>query len=235
MLKSDTTRETPLILERREPVHEVSLVVIDDNRLLREGITSMLMREEGCRVLASSADVPKTLSAIAELHPTVVLLDFGLAAEDSLDVCTRIQEISPTTHVIVMGVAAPQNDVAEFIRCGASGFVMKDASTEEFVETIRMVAAGEQALPRALTHSLFEQVLRDEVVSTRDVVDEGVYLTTREREITHLLGEGLSNKQIAERLHIAVHTVKSHVHNILEKLSLHTRMEVAAYAHRRSE
>jgi DNA-binding NarL/FixJ family response regulator len=111
---------------------------------------------------------------------------------------------------------------------------MKDASFEEFFGTIRAVAGGAEVLPRALTNSLFAQIAAHAVNGGKTPrLLESVRLTGRERQVIDLLGEGLSNKEIAIRLHIAVHTVKSHVHNVLEKLSLHSRLEVAAFSHAR--
>lgn len=207
-----------------------SLVLIEDNRLLRDGLAGMITRESHWTLLTATDDVDHALHVAATHHPTVVLLDFGLAEADSLVTCARLRELAPDCKVIIMGIGAPQEDVAAFIRAGAAGFIMKDASVDEFLATIRVIAAGEQTLPRALTQSLFAQIVRDEHLSTRSVFTESVRLTTRERQIIDLLGQGLSNKEIAARLYISVHTVKSHVHNILEKLSLHTRLEVAAYS-----
>jgi DNA-binding NarL/FixJ family response regulator len=93
------------------------------------------------------------------------------------------------------------------------------------------VARGVQVLPTELTNSLFGQILRNEIGGNRTRLIEAVRLTARERQVVDLLGDGLSNKEIANRLHIAVHTVKSHVHNVLEKLSLRSRLEVAAFTH----
>jgi DNA-binding NarL/FixJ family response regulator len=108
---------------------------------------------------------------------------------------------------------------------------MKDASFEDFFATIRAVAGGAEVLPQALTNSLFTQIARSAAGRSRSRVLEAVRLTNRERQVIDLLGEGLSNKEIATRLHIAVHTVKSHVHNVLEKLALRSRLEVAALTH----
>jgi DNA-binding NarL/FixJ family response regulator len=130
-----------------------------------------------------------------------------------------------------MGLLPLHEDVAAFVRAGASGFVMKDASFDEFLRTIRAVAEGAEVLPHQLTGSLFGQIARQVVRNGKAPVLEGVRLTERERQVIDLLGEGLSNKEIAARLHIAIHTVKSHVHNVLEKLALHTRLEVAAFSH----
>lgn len=115
---------------------------------------------------------------------------------------------------------------------GVSGFVLKDASFDEFVATIRKVAGGAKVLPRRLTESLFAQIARD---SSHRQVDDAIpdmRLTRREHEVIDLIGEGLSNKEIAYRLNIATHTVKSHVRNVMEKLTLHTRLQISAYYHR---
>jgi DNA-binding NarL/FixJ family response regulator len=211
----------------------ISLVLIEDNRLLREGIAALIHSQQGFRVLAASADVNEALQKVREAKPDVVLLDFGLEDHDSLSLTATVHGEVPQARVIVMGLLPVQEDVANFVRAGASGFIMKDASFQDFFATIRAVAAGAEVLPPALTNSLFSQIARNVAGSNSATVLEGVRLTSRERQVIDLLAEGLSNKEIAVRLNIAVHTVKSHVHNILEKLALHSRLEVAAFSHQR--
>lgn len=215
----------------RPAVRPISLVLVDDNRLLREGITSLIGRQPGFTVLAASADVEEALRKAREAKPDVLLLDFGLKDHDSLSLTATVHAEVPGARVIVMGLLPAQEDVADYVRAGASGFLMKDASFEDFVETIRAVASGAEVLPQALTNTLFSQIARNAVSGNRARVLESVRLTNRERQVIDLLGEGLSNKEIATRLHIAVHTVKSHVHNVLEKLALRSRLEVAAFFH----
>lgn len=215
-----------------EPV-PIFIVLIDDNRLLREGLAALIHSQPGFRVLTASADVDEALQKAREAKPDVVLLDFGLEDHDSLALTSTVHAEVPTARVIVMGLLPAQEDVANYVRAGASGFIMKDASFDEFVETIRLVAGGAEVLPQALTNTLFSQIVRNAVGGSNSRVLEAVRLTTRERQVIDLLGEGLSNKEIATRLHIAVHTVKSHVHNILEKLALRSRLEVAAFSHSR--
>jgi DNA-binding NarL/FixJ family response regulator len=209
----------------------ISLVLIDDNRLFREGIAAMIHSQPGFRVLAASADVNEALNEVRMARPNVVLLDFGLEDHDSLSLTATVHEEVPGARVIIMGLLPLQEDVADYVRAGASGFIMKDASFDQFFATIRAVAGGEEVLPKALTNSLFTQIVRNAAVVSRAELLEAVRLTSREREVIGLLGEGLSNKQIASRLHIAIHTVKSHVHNVLEKLALHSRLEVVAFTH----
>ncbi|MGE5687833.1 MAG: response regulator [Gemmatimonadota bacterium] len=209
----------------------ISLVLIDDNRLLREGLAGLIRKQPDFRILAASGNIEEALRKVREAKPRVVLLDFSLESHDSLRVTTTVRQEVPEARVIVMGLLPIQEDIAAFVRAGASGFIMKDASFDDFLRTIRAVADGADVLPPQLTGSLFSEITRQAVSRARAPVLEGVRLTEREREVIDLLGEGLSNKQMAARLHVAVHTVKSHVHNVLEKLALHTRLEVAAFSH----
>jgi DNA-binding NarL/FixJ family response regulator len=224
--KSSASR--PPTTHRPQPI---ALVLIDDNRLLREGLTAMIHTQPGFKVLAASADAEEALEQVREARPDVVLVDFGLEDHDSLSLTATVCKEVPEARVVVMGLLSTQGDVADYVRAGASGFIMKNASLDEFFATIRSVAAGEQVLPLALTTSLFEQIASRAAKLPPPVIIESVRLTQREQQVVALLGEGLSNKEIATRLHVAVHTVKSHVHNVLEKLALRSRLEVAAFMH----
>ena len=209
----------------------ISLVLIDDNRLLREGLAGLIRKQSDFRILTASGDIEEALRKAREAKPQVILLDFSLESGDSLRVTTTVRQDVPEARVIVMGLLPLQEDVAAFVRAGASGFIMKDASFDDFLRTIRAVADGADVLPPQLTGSLFGQITRQVMSRGRAPVLEGVRLTERERQVIDLLGEGLSNKAIAARLHVAIHTVKRQVHDVLEKLALHTRLEVAAFPH----
>jgi len=208
----------------------ISLVLIDDNRLLREGLAGLIRKQRGFTVLAASADIEEALRKMRQARPQVVLLDFGLEDHDSLRLTATVRDEAPEAKVIVMGLLPLQEDVADFVRAGASGFLMKDASFEDFLRTIRAVAGGAVVLPPELTGSLFNQIAHNVSRRGKAQVKEAVQLTERERQVIDLISEGMSNKQIAARLHIAIHTVKSHVHNVLEKLALRSRLEVAAFS-----
>ena len=211
------------------PSSSITVAIIDDNRLVREALASMLGRLPDFQVLAAAAASPAFL---AEASPHVVLLDVGLGEEDSLNVATSIREAAPTAKVVMMDLIPVNGEIIEFVNAGVCGFVLKDATFEEFVATIRAVAAGQKVLPPRLTESLFSQIAQEVDGRGREHVLEDVRMTRREREVIELIGEGLSNKEIAQRLNIATHTVKSHVRNVMEKLALHTRLQIAAYSHR---
>lgn len=211
------------------PSSSITVAIIDDNRLVREALASMLSRLPEFQVLAAAT---ASSAFLAETSPHVVLLDVGLGEEDSLHVAASIHEVAPTAKVVVMDLVPVNAEIIEFVNAGVSGFVLKDATFDEFVSTIRAVAAGEKVLPPRLTESLFSQIASEEGGHGREHVLEDVRMTRREREVIELIGEGLSNKEIAQRLNIATHTVKSHVRNVMEKLALHTRLQIAAYSHR---
>jgi DNA-binding NarL/FixJ family response regulator len=208
---------------------EISIVLIEDNLMLREGLAALIRQEPGFKVLAASADVIEVLKIVREARPSVVLVDFGLQNHDSLRLTATLLREVPEARVIVMGLFPLHEDIADLVRAGASGFVMKDASLDEFLGTIRGVADGNRVLPTQLTGSLFTQIAERAVRDGKSLVLEAVKLTHRERQVVELIGEGLCNKEIAAKLHVGIHTVKSHVHNVLEKLALHTRLEVAAF------
>lgn len=207
----------------------IRVAIIDDNRLVREALTVMLNRLTDVRVVASEMADSAFLS---QAEPNVLLLDVGLRDQDSLGVAASLRLANPDAKIIVMDLLPVNEEIMEYVNAGVSGFVLKDATFEEFVETIRAVARGEKVLPPRMTESLFSQIAKEAAELEPAHVLADVRMTRREREVIDLIGEGLSNKEIAQRLNIATHTVKSHVRNVMEKLALHTRLQIAAYSHR---
>ena len=126
-------------------------------------------------------------------------------------------------------------EIAEFVNAGVAGFILKDATFEDFIGTIRSVADGARVLPPRMTGSLFSQIAEVAVRRGSESALEAVRMTPREREVIALIAAGMSNKEIAKRLNIATDTVKSHVRNVMDKLALHTRLQIAAYAHNQDE
>jgi len=209
-------------------VAKLRLLIIEDNPVLREGMAALFSQRPDLAVVTSS-DSGLDAQNARHANPDVVLVDLGLRYQASLRVVETVKKASPSAAVILMDLLPVQEDIVEFVRAGVTGFILKDAPIDDFVRTIRAVAEGTTVLPTPLAGTLFSQISRQAVKRGQAVA--AVRMTRREREIISLIDEGLSNKEIARRLHIATHTVKSHVHNILEKLALHTRLEIAAYAH----
>ena len=203
----------------------ISLVLVDDSQVLREGLAVIISSKPGFKVVAAAADGAEVLEKVRETKPDVVLLDLGLADDDGVSMTKRVHSEAPAAKVIVMGLLPAQEDVTEYVRAGASGFIMKDASLEEFFTTIRAVARGMEVLPKALTNSLFSQIARGAALERGARIREGVQLSARERQVIALIGAGRTNEEIAAQLEIPAPTVKGHAHNVLEKLALHRRLE----------
>ena len=130
-----------------------------------------------------------------------------------------------------MDLAPVQADILQYVKAGANGFILKDASLNDFLITIRTVHEGATVLPPLLIDSLFSQIVDHAVREGKTKLKDAVRMTKREREVIGLLGEGLSNKEIGHRVHLSTYTIKSHIHNIMEKLALHTRLEIANYSY----
>ena len=211
----------------------ITIALIEDNRLVREGITALLNGLPDLAVVC--AESSGDLSAIVRMDPHVVLLDTGLQKGDSLRIAMQVRDELPRAKVIVMDLLPAREDIVEFVNAGVLGFIMKDATLDDLADTIRAVTTGVSVLPSKMINTLFSQIANHAIVRGRPEVMDSVRMTPREREVINLIAEGLSNKEIAARLNVATHTVKSHVRNVMEKLTLHTRLQIAAYAHARPE
>jgi len=211
-------------------MNKIRLLLIEDNRLLRDGIAVMLKGIQDIKVVAVSGNGENSILKIHELKPNIILLDLGLRSQNSLHVVEIVKKEFTQAKVIVMDLAPAQGDVLEFVKAGASGFILKDATLDDFLATIRSVAEGGKVLPPILNGSLFTQIIENAINRGRTNLHKAIRMTKREQEVIGLISDGLSNKEIAKRLHVAIYTIKSHVHNIMEKLTLHTRLEVANYA-----
>jgi two-component system nitrate/nitrite response regulator NarL len=211
----------------------IAVALIADNRLVREGITSLLNLFPDMRVVGTDPGNLSTLNGKhANRHPDVILLDTGPQVRDSLQMARSIRRDYPGAAIVVIDLLPAHEDVLEFISAGVSGFIIKDASLDEVSSTIRAVAAGVDVLPQAMTANLFSEIAKEPVLSGKQEMDSAsVRLTAREREVINCVAEGMSNKAIGKALHVSIHTVKTHLRNIMEKLTVHSRLQVATYVH----
>ena len=211
----------------------ISVAIIEDNRLVREGMVAMLNELPDVEVVLAATGLEA--ARLRKANPRVVLLDVGLQGRNSLRVAERVQSEMVDTRVIVMDLLPAHEELAEFVNAGVAGFILKDATLDDFVGTIRTVADGQRVLPPRMTGTLFSQIAKIAVERRGPAALQAVRMTQREREVVALIAEGLSNKEIATRLSIATDTVKSHVRNVMDKLALHSRLQIAAYAHGRDD
>lgn len=206
----------------------ITIAIIEDNRLVREGMADMLNAVEDMEVVLATPSLES--AKLRTAAPRVVLLDIGLQATDCVRAAGMVRGEVADASVIVMDLVPSHEEIAQLVDAGVAGFILKDATVEEFVATIRAVARGERALPRLMTRTLFSQIAERAVDKAGTAALQNVRLTPREHEVIAAIADGLSNKEISQRLNIASHTVKSHVRNVMDKLVLRTRLQIAAYA-----
>ena len=205
----------------------IRIFIADDNRLLREGLASMLAEIDDITVLGMASSGSQALDQIKQLLPDVALVDIGMPDKDGLDVTQTLHKDLPNIKVIILGMPDLTDEIMACIEAGAAGYVLKEASFECLVESIRSVQRGESFCSPRMAASLFSRVA--ELAGER--ISEGSEkLTSREVEIINKIADGLSNKEIAAQLYIEEQTVKNHIHNILDKLQLHNRLEAVQYA-----
>ena len=210
---------------------KIRILVVEDNRVLRDGIISMLNEQADMHVVATIGSGNNVLLKAIQTKPHVILIDAGLKYFKEASVVESIKKNIPEAKLIGMGLLPLQADIVEFVEAGASGFILKNATVKEFLSTIRSVVKGEKVLPPTLTGSLFSHVAELALKKGKGKMANAVRMTKREREIIVLIADGQSNKEIARQLNIAIHMVKSHVHNIMEKLALHARLQIAKFTH----
>ncbi|MGA9119388.1 MAG: response regulator transcription factor, partial [Bacteroidota bacterium] len=194
---------------------KITILLIEDNRILRDGIKTLINEQEDLKIVAASGGNRDTLQQARSLNPQVVLIDLGLRNENGLRVVAVLTKELPHMKVIGMGLIPSQLDIIELVQAGAAGFILKDATIEDVLRTIRSVAQGMNILPPVMTGTLFTHVVDHAIRQGKGKLLEAVRMTTREREIIVLIAGGMSNKGIAQRLNLSTYTVKSHVHNIL--------------------
>ena len=211
----------------------IAIFLIEDNRILRDGIKAIINKQPDLKIVAATGGNHDTLLQIRTLKPQVVLMDLGLRGENGLRVVAMLTKELPQIKVIGMGLIPSQLDIVEFVEAGAAGFILKDATIEDVLETIRSVARGMKNPSPLLTESLFTHVVDHAIRKGNGKLPDAVRMTKREREIIVLIAEAMSNKEIAQRLNLSTYTVKSHIHNILEKMALHSRLEIATQSLRK--
>jgi len=208
----------------------IRVFIVDDNRLLREGLASMLAEQADIAVIGAAASGRKALEQIRELHPQVALIDIGMPGKDGIEVTQELRRDLPAVKVVILGMVDLADEIMACIEAGAAGYVLKEASFDALAETIRSVHRGESFVSPQMAASLFSRIAELAGERVLKVPRSSVKLTARELEIINEIAAGLPNKEIAKRLAIEAQTVKNHIHNILDKLQLHNRLEAVEYA-----
>lgn len=208
----------------------IRVAIICSNRILRESLAYELSQQTGMTVIRSIAEACEILQEVAQLRPDVIITEFSSLGRDKLDDTRQLRTVYPEAKILIIGLNELEPELLECIEAGALGCLSLDASLEELHAHIRAVAAGGALCSPKVAKFLFNLITESAYKRERLQALNLTHLTRREREIVTLIEEGLSNKEIAAYLKIELQTVKNHVHNILEKLKVSNRREVAKYA-----
>ncbi len=211
----------------------IRVAIIHRNRLFREGLAFVLSQQRGIAVVTCTDGASDALGEIGRLCPDVIILDFSQQGRNGLNEARQLREASPGSKLLLMGLTESEADVLACIEAGAAGLLQREASLEELLQNIRALVAGEALCSPKIIALLFSQIAEEAHARAQVQRLDLPHLTSRERQILALIEERCSNKEIAVRLEIEIQTVKNHVHNILEKLQLHSRREAALYARER--
>ncbi len=203
-----------------------SVLVIDDHPLFRKGSEQLFQLDTSFNLVADAADGPSGIELTRELQPDLVLLDLNMKGMDGLAVLKQLKTDNPELLVIMLTVSNSEADIVSTLRSGADGYLLKDMEPEEILMKLRRAVEGQTVLDETIS-TLLANVLRSDNLSPPP---NQVEFTSREEEIVGLIAEGKNNKLIARELEISEGTVKVHVKNILRKLNLSSRLEVAVWA-----
>ncbi len=207
----------------------IRVLVADDHTILREGLVSILEKSGDCQVVAEASDGIKALELALALRPDVIVLDISMPGLNGIEVVRRLQKEFEASRILVLTMHTEEEYVMHMIRAGASGFLLKDSATAELLKAVRAIADGRGYFGAHAARVLAQQIHKP------DVALEDPYrgLTAREREVFHLIVEGLTTKEIARKLEISSKTAENHRSRVLEKLNVRNTAELIRYAVKR--
>jgi two-component system nitrate/nitrite response regulator NarL len=206
----------------------IRVLLVDDHSLFRKGLAALLAREKGFEVAGEAQDGIEAFAKAKELKPDLVLMDISMPRCDGVEATRRIRKAFPAVKIVMLTILEEDKKLFQAIKAGAQGYMLKNVKPEALFETLRGVLAGEAAISRAtatkIMNEFAEQAGRGHTDSGREDLSE------RELGVLQLLTQGMTNKEIGHKLHLAENTVKNHLKNILDKLQLDNRVQAAAFA-----
>ena len=206
----------------------ISVLIVDDQDLVREGLRMLLEAEPDLTVVGEAADGAQALAQARLLDPDVILMDVRMPAMNSIEATTRLVKAGSRARILMLTTFNLDEYVYHALKAGASGFLLKDASRDQLTAGVRTVAAGESLLAPAITRRLIEDLCDGPAPGATPAAGT---LSERELGVVRLVAQGLSNAEIAASLYLSEATVKSHIARILAKLSLRDRVQIAVYAY----
>lgn len=206
---------------------KIKVLIVDDHQVVRQGLRTFLELQEDVLVVGEAGDGKTAVEMIGKLNPNVVLMDLVMPHLDGISATRQVKSLAPNVKVIALTSFTEDNKVFPAIQAGASSYLLKDVSPDDLIEAIRAAHRGEARLHPDVARKLMEQIARQTIPSLETQV---INLTEREHDVIRLVAQGHSNQEIAKTLVISEKTVKTHVSNILAKLQLEDRTQLAIYA-----
>ena len=210
-----------------EQPEKIKVLIVDDHQVVRQGLRTFLELHEDIDVVGEAEDGKSAVEQVRQLKPDVVLMDLVMPNMDGITATQQLHELGFPARVIALTSFSEDDKVFPAIQVGAASYLLKDVSPDDLVEAIRAVHHGEARLHPDIARKLMQQVTQMRNTSQEKSVDE---LTERERDVIRLVAVGRNNREIAQELFISEKTVKSHISNILGKLNLEHRTQLAIYA-----
>jgi len=204
----------------------IRLLLADDHRMLREGLRRSMV-EEGFDVVGEASDGEEAVAMVAELEPDVVLMDVTMPDVDGVEAARRVHRDHPDVRVVMLTMHADNDVIASAIRAGASGYLVKDCSTDEITQAVRDAASEESSLSVDLAGAMLHEVRR---LDSPQVDDADRVVTRREEDVLQLIADGCSTPEVASRLYISQKTVKNHLASIYHKLDARDRTQAVLQA-----
>jgi len=207
-------------------VEQVEVLLVDDHDLFREGLKSLLALRNDLRIVGEAGNGEEAVTKARDLMPDVILMDVGLPGISGVEATKLIINEMPSVEIIMLTASENDGDLFESLKAGAKGYVLKNIASQELAKLIHGVLGGEAAISGVMASKILAEFSKDEDKKDTSVTQ----LTRREEEVLEKIGEGYSNRQIANLLYVTESTVKKHVRNILQKLHLQNRVQAALYA-----
>lgn len=210
-------------------INMLRILLVDDHVLFRKGVAALLASRKDIQVVGEAGDGFEAIATARETLPDIVLMDIGMPNCDGLEATRRIKREMPHTKIVMLTVSDDDQHLFEAIKSGAQGYLLKDLEPYQLYDLLESISRGEAPLSGAIAAKILKEFTRPNPGSAQqeEVIDE---LTARETNVLQLVSEGMTNKEIASSLFISENTVKIHLRNILEKLHLQNRIQVAVYA-----
>jgi len=208
----------------------IRILLADDHRILREGLRSLLAQQPDVTVVGEASDGQAVIALARELRPDLVIMDVVMPGTDGIAATRQIRAECPNTKVIALSMHSDRRFVSEMVRAGALGYLVKDSAFEELHQAVRTVMSNRPYLSAVITGTLVEDFVRQTSATERPPVSPLHMLTAREQEVLRMLADGKRVKEIAHLLNISAKTVESHRQNIMDKLEIHSTIELTRYA-----